>query len=143
MKNTFLTITFLLLSLNAFSQNWIEATKDKFGNKFYIKSSIVSKGGDFGNDESVIKIWTKQTVKKISDQRSKSKGKVYLNAYMIELMEFDCNNSKSRILSRTVYSSTGTVIGENTIDSNFSEWDYIIPDSIGETLLGKVCELYN
>ncbi|WP_124019516.1 surface-adhesin E family protein [Flavobacterium laiguense] len=62
---------------------------------------------------------------------------------MIELMEFDCNSSKSRTLSRTVYSSTGSVIVENTINANFSDWDYIIPDSVGETLLGKVCELYN
>ena len=141
MKNTFLTITFLLLSLNSFSQNWIEVTKDKFGNKFYIKSSIVSKGGDLGIEDSVIKIWLKKTEKKITDQRSKSKRKVYYNAYMLKLMEFDCKNTKSRTLSITGYSSSGVVLGTESID--YAEWEYIVPDSVGEILLEKVCELYN
>src|SRR6478672_5428294 len=141
-KNKLLIITFFILSLNAFSQNWVEVTKDKFGNKYYIKSSIISKGGNFGNN-SIIKIWTKQTVNKISDQRSKGKGKVYLNAYMLILMEFDCENLKSRTLSQTAYSSKGAIIGENNVNENFSDWNYIIPDSVGETIFQKVCELYN
>lgn len=143
MKNTIFTITLLFLSFNGFSQKWIEVTKDKFGNKYYIKSSIVSKGGDFGNEESVIKIWTKETNEQLTDNRTKSKPKVYKNVYVIELTEFDCNSSKMRTLSRTAYSATGSVIVGNTINADFADWDYIIPDSVGETLLGKVCELYN
>ncbi len=142
MKHTLLTLTFLLLSFNAFSQNWTEVTKDKFDNKYYIKNSIVSRGGDFGNDDSIIKIWTKQTSKSFTDSRSKQK-KVYYNIYIIQLFEFDCKNSKSKLLSRTFYSSKGGVIFGNDIEPFDTDWEMVIPESVGESLLNKVCELYN
>lgn len=141
MKNILL---FLLLAtnVNLFSQNWTEVTKDKFGNKFFIKSKIVSKGDDFGYNQDIIKIWTKQIIKKVTDQRSKSKGKVYLNAYMLQLMEYDCKNMKLRVISSTAYSANGAVFGSEDFGS-FADWEDVIPDSVGETMIEKVCELYN
>jgi hypothetical protein len=132
-----------LISITSYSQKWIESTQDKFGNKYYIQSDLVSRTSEFGKDDATLKIWTKHTVKKITVKRSKTKNQVYLNAYIIELMEYDCGNSKSRVLSRTVYSAKGGVIANNDIDPNFSDWEYIIPDSVGETMIKDVCDIFN
>ena len=142
MKNISLIIT-LFLSFGAFSQNWIDVTKDKFGNKYLIKSTYFSKGNDndFTSTPTSIKIWTKKIVLKIEDKTSKGKGKIYYNPYIIELSEFDCENSKSRVLSRIAYTSKGGVIMSE--DLQYSDWNFIIPESVGETILNKVCELYN
>ena len=142
MKKKHLTLAFFLVSLSIFSQNWIEVGKDKFGNEYYIKSSIVSKGGDFGNKDSIIKIWTKQTSKSFTDNRNKKK-KVYYNIYLIQLFEFDCSNSSAKLLSRTFYTSKGGVIMGNDIEPYSTNWEVVVPDSMGEAILNKVCELYN
>lgn len=138
MKNIFL-ITFLIFSLNSFAQKWEEVTKDKFGNKYFIKSSYVSKGGEYSTDENIIKIWTKQTVTYIKLLN----GKVYKKAYMVQLTEFDCKNSSTKLRSRIVYSAEGNVIMTDNYSSFENDWEVVVPDTVGEIILNKVCELYN
>lgn len=87
MKTKLLIFAFLLFSFNVFSQDWIKVTEDTFGNKYHIKSSIVSKGGEYGYEKSIIRIWTKETYKKMTDNTT-SKEKVYHNPYIIILMEY-------------------------------------------------------
>ena len=139
MRKILLIFTFLLLSLNSFSQKWLEVTKDKSGNKYYIKSSYVSKDGN------IIKIWTKQILVKIKDGTGKpgTKGKVYYNPYVIELIEYDCKNLYSKLYSRTVYTSDGSVIADSKINAEYADLEYIVPDSTEEKILTKVCETYN
>ena len=142
MKSKIFTTILLIISLNTLAQKWEEVTKDKFGNKYYIKTSYVSKGGQFGSDENIIKIWTKKTVNEIEDKRQ-NKRKIYKNAYVIELIEFDCRNSSTKLHSRTAYSAQGNLIIADNIDPFDTDWNVIIPDSVGETIINRVCELYN
>ena len=138
MKSIYLTI-FLIFSLNTFAQKWEEVAKDKFGNKYFIKSSYVSKRGEYGTDENIIKIWTKQTVTQIKLKN----GKVYKKAYMVQLTEFDCKNSSTKLYSRTVYSAEGNVIMSDSYSSFENDWEVVVPDTVGEIILNKVCELFS
>jgi hypothetical protein len=138
MKNIFSTI-FLLVSLSIFAQKWQEVTEDKFGNKYYIKSSYVSKGGEYGTEKNIIKIWTKQTVTQIHLKN----GKVYKNAYIVQLTEFDCKKSSTKLYSRIVYSAKGNIIMSDNYNSFENDWYVVVPDTVGEIILNKICELYN
>jgi hypothetical protein len=138
MKNIFLLI-FLLISLNSLAQKWNEVAVDKSGMKYSIKSSYLSKGGDYGSEEGLVKIWTKKSPVKLHMKN----GKYYKNAYFIELIEFDCKNSKTKLFARIAYSLNGNVIFSDNFDSFDNDWENIVPDTVGETILNKVCELFN
>jgi hypothetical protein len=65
-------------------------------------------------------------------------GKHYENfKLIIALNEINCPHKKIRNLSITHYSKEGKVILKA---SHESEWDYIVPDSIAETLYQAVCK---
>ena len=129
MKKILLLLFFV--SLSSYSQNWIYTSKDKFGNKYYIKNKAVSV------NDGVVKIWTKRTTWKVTHN-----NKDYLNCYMVVLYEYDCNNDKIRQLSFTIYNSKGGVIASGG-DSDFAEWDYVVPDSVEESRIKKTCEMFN
>ena len=129
MKKILLLLFFV--SLSSYSQNWIYTSKDKFGNKYYIKNKAVSV------NDGVVKIWTKRTTWKVTHNK-----KDYLNCYMVVLYEYDCNKDKIRQLSFTIYNSKGGVIASGG-DGDFAEWDYVVPDSVEESRIKKTCEMFN
>ncbi len=65
---------------------------------------------------------------------------VYLN-YHIQNNEFDCQMNKSKLISTSYYAKDGSVIRSSTIKDTV--WNKIIPGSIGELYLKKVCEYNN
>lgn len=129
-------ILFLILfvAFSGYSQSWNYISKDKFGNKYYIKDKVVS------NQNGIVRIWTKATVWKVYDS---TKKKTYYDCYQILLYEFDCENEKARVLTKTVYSSKGSIIAEESVDELFASWDYVIPDSVEAKMQETVCKLYN
>ena len=133
------TLFFFLMTLFGYSQNWILVGKDKIKNEFYIKSTYVSKQG--ANDE-IIKIWTKKIYTTFNDN-SEGKNTTYQNAYFIELALFDCSNNKYKLISTTAYRSNGVVIYDRTYSESTQDWEYAVPDSVGEAVLKKVCNTFN
>jgi hypothetical protein len=65
-------------------------------------------------------------------------GKEYENlSYLIILWEINCAEKKSRSLSETSYDNKGKVIISS---SSPKEWDFIIPESMHESLYKAVCK---
>ena len=139
MKYTIL-ISFILffISTNKIhsQENWIEIGKSSTSDEtFYINSTYVS------NDNNVVKVWIKTTT--IKTIKNKSKGTKKIKTDKKFLYEFDCQNNKLRILYGVFYNSSGNVIDTYNPDEFSIDWEIAIPDSLGEYLLNKSCELYN
>lgn len=130
-------ISFFLNINKIYSQeNWIEIGKSKISDEiFYINSTYVS------NDNNVVKVWIKTTTIKTVKTKSKSTKKIKTDKKF--LYEFDCQNNKIRILYAVFYNSSGNVIDTYNPEEYSIEWEISIPDSLGEFLLNKSCELYN
>lgn len=67
----------------------------------------------------------------------------YTNAKELQLVIADCNDKKIKIITTTVYNAQGTVIDNYTYEEYEQEWIDIVPDSMGESMLDKICELFN
>lgn len=134
--NIFCIVCFLSIN-NLYSQeNWIEIGKSSISNEtFYINSTYVS------NDNNIVKVWIKTTTIKTIKNKSKSSKKIKTDKKF--LYEFDCQNNKLRILYGVFYNSSGNVIDTFNPDEYSIDWEIAIPDSLGEYLLNKSCELYN
>jgi hypothetical protein len=122
---------------NLYSQeNWIEIGKSSISDEtFYINSTYVS------NDNNIVKVWIKTTTIKTIKNKSKSSKKIKTDKKF--LYEFDCQNNKLRILYAVYYNSSGNVIDTYNPNEYALDWEIAIPDSLGEYLLNKACELYN
>lgn len=61
--------------------------------------------------------------------------------YSIQLEDYDCNENKVRILSSTDYDINGKVLSSFDYHDreNNEGWNYIIPESIGENMINKIC----
>ena len=118
-----LTISFF----KGFSQNWVKIMVTSKGDTIYVNQKLVKKGGTFGRDEGVVRVWTKTVFKKFEVKAAK---KVYQNAIVKKLEEFDCINKKSREITSILYG----MVQENG-------WGF--PDTVGEGTLTFVCELFN
>ncbi len=133
-----LRIFFLLLiffaSQSCFSQNWIYVGKSGKGDTWYLRNITTS---DYGNK----KVWSKRLAKSITYQK---RGKFYtmINGYCLELREYDCSGKQSKLLSLAYYNSTGSVVHSFRLQDYETDWDDVLPDSIGETLLNKFCFLF-
>jgi hypothetical protein len=64
-------------------------------------------------------------------------NKKTLSFYSMELTEFDCSKEMIRRMAFTQYSEKGDM---TSFSNSANSWEYIIPDSIGETLLRFVCK---
>jgi hypothetical protein len=65
-------------------------------------------------------------------------SKKYLNlSYAINLVEINCAKKKTHFVSHTTFNNMGLIIESS---SSLSEWPYIIPDSIAESLYEEVCK---
>jgi tetratricopeptide (TPR) repeat protein len=62
---------------------------------------------------------------------------VELRSHSVYLEEYDCSTRQSRTLSATSYDNDGRPIV--SIGRLPSRWDYLTPDTVGETLLGIFC----
>lgn len=123
-----------------FSQDWVKVMVTTKGDTIYVNQKLVKKGGTFGSEEEVVRVWTKRVFKKFEIKASQ---KVYPNAIVKKLEEFDCINKKSREITSILYDGDGDVIynGENL---EYAEnWNFVVPDTVGEATLTFVCLLFN
>jgi Bacterial SH3 domain len=57
------------------------------------------------------------------------------NSYVVSKVEWDCKNKRSLTRQMTLYNSDQKLLGTT---KDF-EWQYIIPDSVGEIILRQIC----
>lgn len=140
MKAFILFISILFIGNSSFAQDWTFVGADRDGNKWYVKSSYVSKDEFTNND--IFKIWTK---KEILKETIKKNGKTltYSNVKEIQLIFADCTERRIKFVSSIVYSAQGKVLNNWSLEDYEQEWKDVIPDSMGEAMLNKICELFN
>lgn len=140
MKAIIILISVLLIGHKSIAQDWIYVSSDTEGSKWYIKSSYVSKDGY--NNSGSIKIWTKKELKKTSVKKN-GKTLTYTNAKELQLIFANCSDRKIKFVTTSVYNSQGKVVRSWTLDDYEQEWDDVVPESMGEAMLDKICELFN
>ncbi len=138
MKALFILLSALFIGHKGLAQDWVYAGSDNEETKYYVKSTYVSKD----NYEGGIKVWTKKEKKKATVKKN-GKTLTYLNAKELQLLVIDCGEKKMKIVSTIVYNSQGKVVDSWTLKDYEQEWDDIVPDSMGEAMLDKTCELFN
>lgn len=132
-------LLFFFITFFGYSQNWTLVSKDKLKNEYYFKSNYVSKEG---LNNEIIRIWTKKVFKTFN-HKSNGKNITYKDAYFIELVLFDCSNNKYKLLSTTAYNSNGVMIYDNTFYEFSQDWEYAVPDSVGDKVLSTICQTFN
>lgn len=137
----FLLFLFIVLTSKVSAQDWVYIGQDVKGNKSYCQSKYVSKGGNFGN-ESIYKVWTKKVYKSTFIYKNGKKVAVN-NVYTLCLSEYDCSEKREKIISTSTYNTSGNLIDSYKVPEYLQEWNEIVPESIGEAIINKICELFN
>lgn len=133
-----IALIIILCSQNAFSQDWIYVTTSiSSGNKDYIRSEYVSRTA------YSIKVWTKSERKVATIYNEKAEKITVYNVEIMSLCEYDCEQRKHRLISSTTYNSNNAVIETFDMPYYRQYWSEVVPDSMGEAKLEKVCELFN
>jgi len=117
------------------SDDWIYVGVSKGGDRMYVKSSYVSK------DEGVVTIWVKQYAKK-KTFTTRGKSATYTNVSVLTLYQVDCDQTKINSKSMYIYNAGGILLKSIKLEDYESNWTDVIPDSMGEALFNKVCELF-
>ena len=121
--------------------DWVEYGRTNDGNVFLYNKKNITKSGK----TNIVKVWVMNVysgqgrlnrVKEIREIGLSTERWDSLS-YNITLDNIDCNNNKLRTLSITEYDKNGLVLFRYNGDE--SRWDYIVPDSIGDTLRTIVC----
>ena len=130
-----ITITAILFYNILYSQttdaHWIYVGKTDKGITCYIRSEV-----KYRSENNDIVIWTKYIHKKI-----KYLGKIYYNATQTSLERFNCGYNESNVFEYVLYDSNGDII--DSFDDPNAQYKDIIPETFGELMIKKVCEIYN
>lgn len=122
------------------AQDWVYIGADRDSSKWFVKSSYVTK--DSHINPGSIKIWTKKE-SKITTIKKKGKTLTFSDAKELLLIFADCNDRRIKFVSSALYNSSGKVVDSWTLEEYEQEWNDVFPDSIGETMLNRICELFN
>ena len=110
--------------------NWlyVGSTEEK---SIFLRKNYISK------NYSEIKIWVKM------DYSFKTiKGKKYNNVQAKLFYTFNCKTKTIQCEQFAYYNSSGSIIQKNDI-TFYDPEQVVTPDSLGELMLNKVCELFN
>ena len=124
----------LVLSNPCLSQDWVYAGASTKGDKYYVRNSSTE-------EYEGKKVWTKQVSKTITYKKG-NKTYTLTDGYCLNLRIYDCSGRRFKLVSFAYYNSKGTVVYSYQFPDYLTEWQDVFPDSIGEMLLDKVCELF-
>jgi hypothetical protein len=137
MKKIIASIVLLLITVFAYSQtsDWILIGKSN-GYPFYIKSNYVSKETDETGRE-IIRIWVKAIPTSYVYHHVS-----YKSARILSLWNIDCSKKQYKVGQTAFYTSSNKLIA--SIDADIlAEFKDVIPDSMAESTVEKVCSLFN
>ena len=124
------------------SSNWKPIAESGGSSYFYGTKTIKRLPG------GVVRVWIKEV---LNNQTSLGRAEFLRNrkargvrtygyekySHTLTLYEFNCTKAETRILSTVDYDEAGQVIDSTSYKN--SAWDYVVPDSIGESMLKTVC----
>jgi hypothetical protein len=131
---TFILLSVFLISNSSFSQNWVYVGSSVSGDKYYLRDSNT-------NESGYKKVWSKQVSKRMTYKKG-NKTYTLINGYCLDLKEYDCTGKQLKLVSFAYYNSKGIVVYSYQFQSYETDWNDVLPDSVGEMLLDKVCELF-
>jgi hypothetical protein len=135
-----ISVMALLMYTKLFSKDWVYIGKDNYGDIYYCQSTHVSKGSSF-KGQFTYRVWTKKICKSSYIIKGNKKIKV-TNVTEKALREYDCINKRTKFISTVIYNSKSEVIYSYKPSEHMTDFEDVIPDSIGESLLEKICELF-
>ena len=109
---------------------WQYAATNTSNDKWYIYKKYL------GKENNQIKIWVKLTM-----DTTTFKKRLYRKPYELKLLVIDCSNNKFKQLASTLYNSSGLVI--DVFDDQYSQFQYVTPESALEAVVERICALYN
>jgi len=130
----------LLLATPSFGSNWVICEMDNFGVHYYNKEKVKHKSRD------IVQVWTRlvffQEGKEMYALKKRSIIEPMATGYdnlseTLCVYEIDCKREMSRFLSMTDYDEDGNILYKTPRKSN---WYYITPSSIKDTLRKTVCK---
>ena len=126
----------LSLGLEGWGANWKYTVENVFGDVIFIDMASRTRPSD-----NIVRVWVKlvysqkgvlQAVEETGKQECRDVN------YTLNLMEYDCREKRSRILSEHCFSKDEFIL-DSRIYSN-PQWESAIQDSICTSLLKAVCE---
>jgi hypothetical protein len=135
-------VIFFLFANQAWAADWIYYDTAAVGDMYYDKSSIKKV------NKSIISVWNKDILSEeaktkyfsILKRIHKAPNNPSMLSYYTKLMEIDCVNKKIKDISVIFYNEKGKVIYSSP-KSQSSEWNAILPNTVGEKLINIVsCE---
>jgi len=133
-------VLLLLVTPVICSSDWVEYGESRDGISSYNKVSIKHLTKD------IVQVWSKidhsdegrnKLIQLLSKTGSTPEGWDKLS-HSLYFMEIECKKGMSRYLSKRFYGGDGGVLYSMDLDN--SKWDYISPDSMGNTLRKEVCK---
>lgn len=111
---------------------WQYVLSSSDNKKLFLNLKYMNYEEEYG--ENLIKSWVKCEYKTY-----RFKGVNYLKAYSLTLTYFNCYKRQIKQQKAVYYSAGGKVL--ETKEDDYASWVDIIPDSVGENLLDKACEM--
>lgn len=129
-----------MMTQQALAVNWVQVSESG-GDKHYIDLDSIQ-ADTLANGTPVMTAWIQTEYKQAQDAGG---GKKYWSSKYFDY--FDCRARKSVIEYFAIYDKQGRVVasGNNPAFSRYSSanWQRVILDSVGETLLNTVCAYAN
>lgn len=113
-----------LVSTSTMAANWeLVEYGELTGHSYYIDSSSIDKNGPFA------RAWVQSIRKKTKSSKPKD------NQRSIILEEYSCSSKQYHFLSGVFYKFDGSM----SADNNPTNWSYIPPGTVAETIMKRVC----
>lgn len=134
-----LRIAILVFVLSIISMGGVYGADWKFYGSCEIYWGYYDAQGIAHPSKNIVRVWQRWNFKEKGIMEWVGKlGKDFENLnYGISLLEINCVEKTCRVLSANYYDNKGKVILSN---SSPDEWDFIVPESIGEGLYKEICK---
>lgn len=131
----FIGLSLSLLATIAYSANWIYLTTSTDDAEYYYDKSSV-KVKRLRDGTPYLQVWEKY------EKEKPSQDTVYTTK---SLSYYDCWNDKTTTTQLITYNYKGAVLKSQNYPANTqssTNWDFVIPDTVGETMFKKVCSTH-
>jgi len=128
---TLFSLLLIVLPFTVIAQsNWISIGKGTNDEEMLMQDRYATK------NNTTIEVWTK-----IKKRKIEILDKTYKNAELKTLYSLNCGERKLLVKRTILYSEKGDVIVESR-QRPTDNYDDVVPDTLGEILLDKACELF-
>ena len=113
--------------------NWKLFNHDEKSFDYYDAEGIIRPS------KNIVRVWVKRVYTKegVIDAVQKLGKRFATVSHDIDLLEINCADKKQHFLYMSSYSEKGEIIHS---ENQTTEWNFIVPESVGEAFFKKICE---